>query len=101
MMDFMDRGANANLEIHKARQSRMETEARRTEGKPEKQRGLYMKYEVTRVGKPDELVDCIVMSWDDPLAREAIHAFAKAARREGYHALASDLFERLSNESGR
>ena len=62
----------------------------------DKKKGLYQKYEVKKITNPDKVMDCIVLEWDDPRARKGIRAFAEACQEDGFHALAADLFRRLS-----
>lgn len=65
----------------------------------EKKRGLYQKYEVKKLSNPTKKLDCIVLEFDDPIARDGIRAFARSARIEGYEKLASDLFRKLAEYS--
>lgn len=54
-----------------------------------KDKGLYKKYNVTRVdGKPIKGGNCIVMEFGDPIARVAIKAWTKELDKNGYHDLA-------------
>jgi len=57
----------------------------------EKEKGLYEKYEVTKLTNPNKELDCVVLEFDDPVQRKGIRAFAEAAADEGYHRLAWDL----------
>lgn len=92
----MDRGDNANIVIHEARQSRLDVARRTSEGLPEKKRPLYGKYKVQKIEKPDNLIDCIVLEWSDPIARVAIKSWAQEMKNKGYLKCACDVFERLS-----
>lgn len=62
----------------------------------EKEKGLYKKFEVKKISNPTKELDCIVLEFDDHLAREGIFAFAKSAKRGGFHELHDDLMEKLS-----
>lgn len=57
----------------------------------DKDTGLYKKYEVKKISNPEKALDCIVLEFDDPNAREGIFAFADACERDGYQQLADDL----------
>jgi len=61
-----------------------------------KEEGLYAdKYSVLRLdGKPIK-DGCIVLEWDDKLARQGIKAFASAVTSAGYLKLGNDLKSRL------
>jgi len=65
---------------------------------PERRVGLVKKYDVIWVNDPDgKHANCWYFVLDpqhDPLAREALKAYAEAAEREGYAYLAADLHRR-------
>lgn len=62
----------------------------------DKSKGLFRKYKVTKLSKPKEPVDCIVLEWGDPIARKAILAWAEAMRDAGHLALYQDVTDRLA-----
>lgn len=67
---------------------------------PEREQGLFRKYYVTRVdGKPVDW--CFVLQDTDPLALFGLHAYALAARRAGYTALADDLYAKITELEAR
>lgn len=61
----------------------------------DKNKGLYHKYNVTKLSNPNKVVDCIVLEFDDPIARIGIEAWAVAMEEAGYDALASDVADKL------
>jgi len=61
----------------------------------EKQKGLYRKYLVQKLTDPEKKLECVVLEFDDPVARVAILAFARAAQVAGYRLLAEDLHRKL------
>lgn len=61
-----------------------------------KELGLIQKYEVKKLTNPNKKMDCVVLEFDDPIARVGIRAFAKALEQEGYSALAVDLYSRCN-----
>lgn len=65
----------------------------------EKNRGLYKKWEVTKLTNPTKKVDCIVLEFDDPIACKGIEAFARACQDAGYEALYRDLMMKLGKWS--
>lgn len=62
---------------------------------PEKDRGLYRKYEVRRVedpaGKHEQCFYYVLDLVHDPIALEALSVYARIAREHGYESLADDL----------
>lgn len=66
----------------------------------DKDRGVYEKFRVERIDDADRRhAECWYFVLDvvhDPLAREALAAYSKAARAAGYWRLADDLDERLA-----
>lgn len=72
---------------------------------PDKERGLYGKYYVTRADGQDKPGSAyfILDYGNDPLAREALKTYIMAANDAGYEQLAADLHDELlrtSNEAG-
>lgn len=60
----------------------------------DKERGMYAKYQVSRVdGKP--MTPGVVLEFKDPNARKGIAAYSKAVREDGYERFADDLDEQL------
>jgi hypothetical protein len=60
----------------------------------DKARGLYKKYEVSRVdGKP--VLDCIVLEFTDPRARVGLKAWADALAKD-YPQLSKDVFAKIA-----
>lgn len=60
-----------------------------------KSQGLMPKYEVKKLTNPSKELDCIVLEFDDPIARFAIKAFASRCAQEGYDQLARDIIFKL------
>jgi hypothetical protein len=60
-----------------------------------KKEGLYTKYHVEKIGRPDEKLDCIVLEFDDPIARVGIQAWASEMNERGYHKCAAEVFAKL------
>lgn len=58
-------------------------------------KGLFKKYEVTKLSNPDKPLDCIVLEFDDPIARVGIKAWAKEMRAKGYERVYEDVIEKL------
>jgi hypothetical protein len=62
---------------------------------PDKDRGVYAKYEVRRRndpnGKHDDCWYFVLDPTHDPIARVALEAYADEAERRGFEALAADL----------
>jgi hypothetical protein len=48
-----------------------------------KQEGLVKKFEVTKLSNPEKKLDCIVLEFDDPIARRGIQAWAEAMLEAG------------------
>lgn len=57
--------------------------------------GIYKKYEVTKISNPEKKIDCIVMEFDDPIARVAIEVWADEMAQKGYLAVAKDVYRKL------
>lgn len=49
-----------------------------------KERGLYVKYVVTKIKNPEKQIDAVVLEYDDPIARKGIRAWVTAMVAEGY-----------------
>lgn len=63
--------------------------------------GLFRKYHVQKLTNPTKQLDCIVLEFDDPHAREGIRAFAESVKRAGYTPLHHDLMEKLAQWEAR
>lgn len=61
----------------------------------EKKKGLYQKYEVTKLSNPEKKMDCVVLEFDDPIARIGIKAWAQAMWDFGYRECASEVLEKI------
>jgi len=61
-----------------------------------RKKGLYGKFEVKKITNPDKKLDCIVLEFDDPIARRGIKAFSEGCRARGYIPLADDLDKKLN-----
>ena len=57
----------------------------------EKNKGLYHKYDVFKAGTNQRVSDCIVLKFDDPIAENAIRAWALSMRANGYSQVADDV----------
>lgn len=70
---------------------------------PDKERGLYGKYVVFKVVPGKEWVDPIedfvfVLNPEkDPIAKKALMFYAELASEMGYHKLAADIWDRITN----
>ncbi len=62
----------------------------------EQNKGLYQKYEVKKLTNPAKEIDCIVLEFDDPIARIGIAAWADEMERFGYISAANDAREKLT-----
>lgn len=60
-----------------------------------KEKGFELKYKVTKLSNQTKKVDCIVLEFDDPIAREGIRAWAKAMNEAGYHKCATQVLDKL------
>lgn len=60
----------------------------------DKDKGLYKKYEVTKLNNPTKKLDCIVLEFDDPIARVGIRAWADAMAKNGYYACATEVMRK-------
>ncbi len=61
----------------------------------DKEKGLYQKYRVKKVGKPREEMDCIVLEFNDPIARHGIRTWAHLMHVRGYHKCAGQVLAKL------
>ena len=61
----------------------------------EQSKGLYKKYEVIKVDNPAKEIDCIVLEFDDPIARVGIEAWANEMLSMGYEKCASETIGKL------
>lgn len=62
----------------------------------EKHKGLYQKYKVEKLnGRPMGEKGCIVLEFDDPIAKEAIITWAKSMRDAGYVQVWKDIAAKL------
>ncbi len=63
----------------------------------EKHKGLYQKYKVEKLsGRP--IGDCIVLEFDDPIAKDAIVTWAKSMRDAGYVQVWKDIVTKINTE---
>lgn len=62
----------------------------------EKNKGLYQKYEVKKLTNPDKVMDCIVLEFDDPISRNALHSYVDILIDHGYEELAKDIYCKLA-----
>ena len=61
----------------------------------DKKRGLYWKYEVQKLSNPNKKIDCIVLEFDDPIARSGIRAWALQMIASGYVECGREVIEKL------
>ena len=61
----------------------------------DKEKGLFQKYQVTKLTNPTKKMDCIVLEFDDEISRVGIEAFADECSKRGYHNLAHDIYGHL------
>lgn len=78
---------------------------RRADNDPDKQRGLYKKFDVRRVDPESQArhEDCeyfVLDIWHDVLALPALEAYERAAREAGYVKLANDLALKIAGLTG-
>lgn len=66
----------------------------------DKKEGLVQKFEVTKLSNPNKKVDAIVLEFDDPIARQGIHAWAEAMMEAGYYRCAAETFAKLLRLEG-
>lgn len=63
---------------------------------PDKKRGLYQKYEVSKISNRGKDIDCIVLEFDDPISRHGIKLWAKEMYRHGYKECAAEVYKKLA-----
>lgn len=63
--------------------------------KDEKSTGLYQKYIVKKIKNPDKEMDCIVLEFDDPIARRAITFWANLMHEDGYTLCAAQTKQKV------
>ena len=61
----------------------------------EKEKGLYKKYEITKLSNPTKKVDAIVLEFDDPIARKVIMYWAIEMIDEGYEKCGKETLDKL------
>lgn len=64
------------------------------------EQGLIRKYEVIKLDNVQKPMDCIVLEFDDPLARIGIKAWAEEAKKRGYEKLHADVERKLKTYEG-
>lgn len=57
--------------------------------------GLFKKYEVKKLSNPEKELDCVVLEFDDPIARQALEFWAELMRKNGYSEVHKDTIEKL------
>lgn len=60
-----------------------------------KAKGLESRYHVKKLGNLDKKIDCIVLEFDDPIARVGIKAWIKEMRAQGFERVYEDVIEKL------
>lgn len=60
-----------------------------------KAKGLETRYHVKKLGNLDKKIDCIVLEFDDPIARVGIKAWIKEMRAQGFERVYEDVIEKL------
>lgn len=61
--------------------------------------GLERRYEVKKLSNPEKQVECIVLEFDDPIARLSIRHWAAQMCRQGYTEVYRDVMKKLSETS--
>jgi len=61
----------------------------------DKTKGLYQKYVVTKISDSKKKMDCIVLEFNDPIARDAIRYWAGLMIVEGYGKCGQQVIEKL------
>ena len=56
-----------------------------------KDKGLLIKYEVTKVSEPNKQINCIVLEFEDPIARVGIKSWAEEMGKNGYIRLEEEV----------
>ena len=65
----------------------------------EKEKGLYKKYDVFKAGTKEEVGDCIVLKFKDPIARSALYTWASAMYHNGFPEVHRDIMDILKATS--
>ncbi|MBX9877662.1 MAG: hypothetical protein K2Y22_04320 [Candidatus Obscuribacterales bacterium] len=60
-----------------------------------KANGLEPRYEVKKLTNPTKEFDCVVLEFDDPIARVGILAWAKEMKLHGYEKVYEDVIRRM------
>jgi len=60
-----------------------------------KGQGLLKKYQVSKISNPKKDLDCIVLEFDDPIAREGLKAWAHAMNDAGYVKCAQQTLKKI------
>jgi len=50
----------------------------------DKEKGIFHKYDVIKISNPEKAISCIVLEFDDPIARVGIRAWAAEMEKNGY-----------------
>ena len=66
-----------------------------------KQTGLEARYVVEKVSNQKKVVDCIVLEFDDPIARVGIRAWADAMAEAGYKKCSDEIIKKLKRTGKR
>ena len=61
----------------------------------DKNLGIYKKYDVTKISNPTKKMDCIVLEFDDPIARVALRKWAEEMIANGYLKCGEETIEKL------
>lgn len=61
----------------------------------EKNKGLFRKYSVIKLDNVNKEMDCIVLEFDDPIARKGIKAWAQAMTEAGYFKCSQEVLNKL------
>jgi len=62
----------------------------------EQEKGFYKKYNVTKVSKPQEQIDALVLEFGDPMAHEPIHKWASKMLEAGFPQVHHDVMRKLA-----
>lgn len=57
--------------------------------------GIELRYEVKKLTNPGKELDCLVLEFDDPIARVGITAWADEMFRQGYFKIAAQIYSKL------
>ena len=61
----------------------------------DKTKGIYKKYEVKKLTNPSKKIDCIVLEFDDPIARQGIRSWAHTMLANGYVQVAAETLTKI------